>query len=49
MLCVSMRLTSEAVLEEIFEAWFETEYEPNENDEACLTMIDQMDDMKRSG
>ena len=45
-LCISMRLTSEAVLEEILEAWFETEYEPNETDEACLTMIDELDDIK---
>ncbi|MGD2027803.1 MAG: RpiB/LacA/LacB family sugar-phosphate isomerase [Anaerolineales bacterium] len=45
-LCISMRLTSEIVLEEILEAWFETHYEPNETDEACLTMIDEMDDKR---
>ena len=45
-LCLSMRLTSEIMLEEIFEAWFETEYEPTENDEACLLMIDQLDDIR---
>ena len=44
-----MRLTSEIMLEEIFEAWFETQYEPTENDEACLSMIDLMDDAKREG
>ena len=49
MLCLSMRLTSEAVLEEILEAWFETQYEPTETDEACLTMIDLMDDQRREG
>jgi ribose 5-phosphate isomerase B len=43
-LCISMRLTSEIVLEEIFDAWFETQYEPTETDEACLAMIDLMDD-----
>ncbi|MFN2144996.1 MAG: RpiB/LacA/LacB family sugar-phosphate isomerase [Anaerolineales bacterium] len=48
-LCLSMRLTSEAVLEEILEAWFETQYEPTETDEACLTMIDLMDDQRREG
>ena len=48
-LCISMRLTSEAVLEEIFEAWFETEYEPNEADEACLLIVDQLDDIKLGG
>lgn len=47
-LCLSMRLTSEIVLEEIFEAWFETEYEPNETDEACLLMIDQLDDIRNA-
>ncbi|MBN2043830.1 MAG: RpiB/LacA/LacB family sugar-phosphate isomerase [Anaerolineales bacterium] len=48
-LCLSMRLTSEIMLEEIFEAWFETQYEPTETDEACLTMIDLMDDQRREG
>ncbi len=47
-LCLSMRLTSEIVLEEIFEAWFETEYEPTETDEACLLMIDQLDDIRNA-
>lgn len=45
-LCISMRLTSEIILEEILESWFETHYEPNETDEACLTMIDEMDDKR---
>lgn len=48
-LCLSLRLTSEILLEEILEAWFETEYEPNETDEACLLMIDEMDDTRRDG
>jgi ribose 5-phosphate isomerase B len=48
-LCLSLRLTSEILLEEILEAWFETEYEPNETDEACLLMIDEMDDTRREG
>ena len=47
-LCLSMRLTSEIMLEEILEAWFETEYEPTENDEACLLMIDQLDDLRNA-
>jgi ribose 5-phosphate isomerase B len=47
-LCISMRLTSEIVLEEIIEAWFETEYIPNETDEACLTMIDELDDQRNA-
>lgn len=47
-LCISMRLTSEIVLEEILEAWFETQYIPNENDEVCLTMIDELDDQRNA-
>lgn len=45
-LCISMRLTSEIMLEEIIEAWFETQYIPNETDEACLVMIDELDDTR---
>ena len=47
-LCISMRLTSEFVLEEILEAWFETQYIPNETDELCLTMIDELDDQRNA-
>jgi len=47
-LCISMRLTSENILEEILEAWFETHYIPNETDEACLTMIDELDDQRNA-
>jgi len=47
-LCISMRLTSENVLEEILEAWFETHYIPNDTDEACLTMIDELDDQRNA-
>lgn len=47
-LCISMRLTSEIMLEEIIEAWFETQYIPNETDEACLLMIDELDDNRNA-
>jgi ribose 5-phosphate isomerase B len=47
-LCISMRLTSENILEEIIEAWFETHYIPNDTDEACLTMIDELDDQRNA-
>ncbi|MEJ2759162.1 MAG: RpiB/LacA/LacB family sugar-phosphate isomerase [Anaerolineales bacterium] len=47
-LCISMRLTSEIMLEEIIEAWFDTQYEPNETDEACLLMIDELDDNRNA-
>jgi ribose 5-phosphate isomerase B len=47
-LCISMRLTSENILEEIIEAWFETHYIPNDTDEACLIMIDELDDQRNA-
>lgn len=43
MLCLSMRLTSEILLEEILTAWFKTSYQPNPTDESCLKMIEQLD------
>lgn len=46
-LCLSMRLTSEIILEEILDAWFETSYQPNPTDEACLAIIDELDDLRR--
>jgi ribose 5-phosphate isomerase B len=47
-LCISMRLTSENILEEIIESWFETHYIPNDTDEACLIMIDELDDQRNA-
>ena len=43
-LCLSMRLTSEAVAKEILAAWFETAYKPNPTDEACLAMVAALDE-----
>ncbi len=42
-LCLSMRRTSAAVVKEILNMWFSTSYEPNETDDACLRMIDEME------
>ena len=42
-LCLSMRRTSEVVLKEILDMWFSTAYEPNESDDACLRMLDDME------
>jgi ribose 5-phosphate isomerase B len=42
-LCISMRRTSEVVLKEILDMWFSTTYRPNETDDACLRMIDDLD------
>ncbi|HKJ27364.1 MAG TPA: RpiB/LacA/LacB family sugar-phosphate isomerase [Anaerolineales bacterium] len=46
-LCISMRLTTEIVLEEILTAWFDTAYQPNPTDDACLAIIEELDDENR--
>jgi len=38
-LCLSLRLLSEAITKEIIEAWFTTHYEPNPGDDACLAQV----------
>ncbi len=42
-LCLSLRRTSEVVAGEILEAWFGTQYEPNPEDDTCLSMLDQLE------
>jgi len=42
-LCLSMRRTSDVMVKEILEAWFVTMYKPNETDDACLRLIDEME------
>jgi ribose 5-phosphate isomerase B len=42
-LCISMRRTSDAVVKEIMDMWFHTSYKPNETDDACLRMIDELE------
>jgi len=42
-LCLSMRLTTDALAREILHAWFETSYQPNPTDDACLRLIDELD------
>lgn len=42
-LCLSLRLLSEAITEEIIEAWFSTAYEPNPEDDACLAQIKKIE------
>lgn len=42
-LCLSMRRTSEVILKEILDMWFSVSYEPNENDDACLDLIDALE------
>ena len=42
-LCMSLRRTSEVVAEEILDKWFDTEYQPNEEDDTCLAQIDEIE------
>ena len=42
-LCLSLRLTTQALAEEILKSWFETQYQPNPQDELCLNMLADMD------
>lgn len=42
-LCLSLRLTSLAVAKEILDAWFETAYQPNPNDDACLAAVNALE------
>lgn len=44
-LCMSLRRTSESIAEEILEKWFETEYQPNEEDDACLAQIEEIESL----
>jgi ribose 5-phosphate isomerase B len=48
-LCLSMRRTSEVVLKETLDMWFNTSYEPNETDDACLRIIDEIENSSREG
>lgn len=42
-LCLSLRTTTPALAEEILERWFETQYESNPTDDACLAQIEALD------
>ena len=42
-LCMSLRRTSEVVAEEILDKWFETEYQPNEEDDTCLAQVEELE------
>jgi ribose 5-phosphate isomerase B len=42
-LCLSLRRISVALAVEILEAWFNTNYQPNPEDDACLAHINQME------
>lgn len=42
-LCMSLRLTSEELAREILEAWFQTSYQPNPEDDACLEQVAELE------
>lgn len=45
-LCLSMRLTTPMVAEEILEKWFATQFMPNETDSACVAMVEELDRLR---
>ncbi len=47
-LCLSLRRTSIPIAEEILEAWFDTAYKPNAEDEACLAEVRAIEEAYRS-
>lgn len=42
-LCLSMRLTTDALAKEILDSWFATSYQPNPGDDACLQLLNDLD------
>lgn len=42
-LCLSLRRVSIPIALEILRSWFETDYEPNEEDDACLAALEAID------
>jgi ribose 5-phosphate isomerase B len=42
-LCMSMRRVSEVVAKEILDMWFATSYLPNETDDTCLRLVDELE------
>ncbi len=47
-LCMSLRLTSDILVEEILKAFLETSYQPNPEDDACIAMIRDLETTYRS-
>lgn len=43
-LCISLRLTSVPVAQEIIHAWLNTKYQPNPEDDACIDEIRQIEE-----
>ncbi len=43
-LCMSLRSTAQPVAKEILQAWFGTTYQPNPSDDACLRLLNDLED-----
>jgi ribose 5-phosphate isomerase B len=42
-LCLSLRRTSEVIAKEILDAWFSTQYKPNQEDDLCLGQVAEIE------
>lgn len=42
-LCISLRATSVIISQEILDAWFDTTYQPNEEDDSCLAQVEAIE------
>lgn len=42
-LCLSLRKTSEVIAREILESWFDTSYQPNPEDDQCLSQVEAIE------
>ena len=42
-LCISLRRTSEVIAGEILEAWLNTTYQPNPEDDACIAAVAEIE------
>jgi ribose 5-phosphate isomerase B len=42
-LCISLRATSVVVAQEILDAWFDTAYQPNDEDDSCLAQVEAIE------
>jgi ribose 5-phosphate isomerase B len=43
LLCLSIRRTSEVIAVEILDAWFAHSYQPNDEDDTCLTQLREIE------
>jgi ribose 5-phosphate isomerase B len=43
-LCLSLRRVSPVIAGEILDTWFKTSYQPNQEDDACLRSLEQIED-----